>query len=174
MQADQLQPIYRRVLLKLSGEAFGFPGKSNGISLDETLRVAEELKRISDRGVQLAIVVGGGNLLRGAQFSAGLDTIKPATADYMGMIATVMNGLALQDTLESLGAQTRLLSAVPMDTVCEPYIRRRAIRHLENGRIVILAGGTGNPHVTTDTAAALRGREIEAEILLKATKVDGV
>lgn len=174
MNSDPHPPIYRRVLLKLSGEAFGHGGKSNGISLDETLHVAEQLKRIVDRGVQLAVVVGGGNLLRGAQFSAGLHTIKPATADYMGMIATVMNGLALQDTLESLGAQTRLLSALPMDSVCEPYIRRRAIRHLENGRIVILSGGTGNPHVTTDTAAALRGRELEAEILLKATKVDGV
>jgi uridylate kinase len=174
MTADEPKPIYRRVLLKLSGEAFGHGGKSNGISLDETLHIAHQLKRVADRGVQLAIVVGGGNLLRGAQFSAGLDTIKPATADYMGMIATVMNGLALQDTLESIGAETRLLSAVPMDTVCEPYIRRRAIRHLDKGRIVILSGGTGNPHVTTDTAAALRGREIEAEILLKATKVDGV
>ncbi len=174
MNSESLQPIYRRVLLKLSGEAFGHGGKSNGISLDETLHLAQQLKVIADRGVQLAVVVGGGNLLRGAQFSAGLDTIKPSTADYMGMIATVMNGLALQDTLESLGIQTRLMSAVPMDTVCEPYIRRRAIRHLENGRIVILSGGTGNPHVTTDTAAALRGRELEAEILLKATKVDGV
>ncbi|MBL8865721.1 MAG: UMP kinase [Gemmataceae bacterium] len=174
MNSELPPPIYRRVVLKLSGEAFGHGGKGAGISLDETLHIAEQLKRVADRGVQLAVVVGGGNLLRGAQFSAGLDTIKPATADYMGMIATVMNGLALQDTLESLGIQTRLLSAVPMDTVCEPYIRRRAIRHLENGRIVILAGGTGNPHVTTDTAAALRGREIEADILLKATKVDGV
>lgn len=174
MNPEQLSPVYRRVLLKLSGEAFGHGGKSNGISLDETLLIAHQLKRVVDRGVQLAVVVGGGNLLRGAQFSAGLDTIKPATADYMGMIATVMNGMALQDTLESIGCETRLMSAVPMDTVCEPYIRRRAVRHLEKGRVVILAGGTGNPYVTTDTAAALRGRELEAEILLKATKVDGV
>jgi uridylate kinase len=174
MNPEQLSPVYRRVLLKLSGEAFGHGGKSNGISLDETLLIAHQLKRVVDRGVQLAVVVGGGNLLRGAQFSAGLDTIKPATADYMGMIATVMNGLALQDTLESIGCETRLMSAVPMDTVCEPYIRRRAVRHLERNRVVILAGGTGNPYVTTDTAAALRGRELEAEILLKATKVDGV
>jgi uridylate kinase len=125
--------------------------------------------------VQLAVVIGGGNLLRGAQFSAGADDkIKPATADYMGMLATVMNGLALQDTLEALGVQTRLQSAVRMETVAEPYIRRRAIRHLEKGRIVILAGGTGNPHVTTDTAAALRGRELHADVLLKATTVGGV
>ncbi|QEL19537.1 UMP kinase [Limnoglobus roseus] len=174
MSDESLTPIYRRVLLKLSGEAFGHGGKSTGISLDETLQIAQQLKRVVERGVQLAVVVGGGNLLRGAQFSAGLDTIKQATADYMGMIATVMNGLALQDTLESIGCQTRLLSAVPMDMVCEPYIRRRAERHLENHRIVILAGGTGNPFVTTDTAAALRGREMGADILLKATKVDGV
>jgi uridylate kinase len=174
MSDENLSPIYQRVLLKLSGEAFGHGGKGSGISLDEVLHISHQLKRVADRGVELAIVVGGGNLLRGAQFSAGLDTIKPATADYMGMIATVMNGLALQDTLESIGCQTRLCTAVPMDTVCEPYVRRRAIRHLEKKRIVILAGGTGNPHVTTDTAAALRGREIGAQILLKATKVDGV
>jgi uridylate kinase len=166
-------PKYRRVLLKLSGEAFGHGGKS-GISLDETLAIATQLQRVARGGVQLAVVVGGGNILRGAQFTAGGTTIKPATADYMGMLATVMNGLALQDTLESLHVETRLLSAVPMHAVAEPYIRRRAIRHLEKGRVVILAGGTGNPHVTTDTAAALRGREIEADILLKATKVDGV
>jgi uridylate kinase len=168
-----LRPKYSRVLLKLSGEAFGHGGKS-GISLDETLSIAKQLKRVADRGVQLAVVVGGGNLLRGAQFSAGGDTIKKDTADYMGMLATVMNGLALQDTLEKLGVETRLQSAVRMETVAEPYIRRRAIRHLEKGRIVILAGGTGNPFVTTDTAAALRGRELGADILLKATKVDGV
>jgi uridylate kinase len=166
-------PKYRRVLLKLSGEAFGHGGKP-GISLDETLSVSKQLQRVVQGGVQLAVVVGGGNILRGAQFTAGGSTIKPATADYMGMLATVMNGLALQDTLESLGTPTRMMSAVPMHAVAEPYIRRRAIRHLEKGRVVILAGGTGNPHVTTDTAAALRGREIEADVLLKATKVDGV
>lgn len=172
--ADQLTPHYKRVLLKLSGEAFGHGGKSNGISLDETLAIAEQLKRVVLRGVELAIVVGGGNLLRGAQFSAGLETIRPATADNMGMIATVMNGLALQDTLESLDIPTRLMSAIRMDSVAEPFIRRRAIRHLEKGRVVILAGGTGNPHVTTDTAAALRGRELGVDIVLKATRVDGV
>jgi uridylate kinase len=124
--------------------------------------------------VQLAVVVGGGNLLRGAQFTSEGETIKPATADYMGMLATVMNGLALQDTLEAMGVQTRLMSAVRMETVAEPYIRRRAIRHLEKNRIVILAAGTGNPFVTTDTAAALRGRELEVAVVLKATRVDGV
>ncbi len=165
---------YKRVLLKLSGEALGFGGGKLGINLDETRDIAEQLKRVAERGVQLAIVVGGGNLLRGAQFTAGGESIKPATADYMGMLATVMNGLALQDTLEAMGVETRLQSAVRMETVAEPYIRRRAIRHLEKGRIVILAGGTGNPFVTTDTAAALRGTELQADVLLKATKVDGV
>ncbi|MFO0936596.1 MAG: UMP kinase [Gemmataceae bacterium] len=168
-----LKPKYKRVLLKLSGESLGHHGK-NGISLDECLAIGMQLKRVVERGVELAIVVGGGNLLRGAQFSAGLNTIKPATADYMGMIATVMNGLALQDTLESLDLPTRLMSAVTMDRVCESFIRRRAIRHLEKGRVVILAGGTGNPFVTTDTAAALRGRELGVDVILKATKVDGV
>lgn len=172
--ADSLTPKYTRVLLKLSGEAFGYGRGQLGINLDETKVIAEQLKRVIARGVQLAVVVGGGNLLRGAQFTAGGETIKPATADYMGMLATVMNGLALQDTLETLGVETRLQTAVRMETVAEPYIRRRAIRHLEKGRVVILAGGTGNPFVTTDTAAALRGTELEANVLLKATKVDGV
>ena len=171
---EQYQPKYKRILLKLSGEGFGFPGKTAGISMEETLNVARQAKRIVESGVQLAIVVGGGNLLRGAQFSSTNKLVKKATADYMGMLATVMNGLALQDTLESLNCETRLLTAIPMDTVAEPYIRRRCERHLEKGRIAILAGGTGNPLVTTDYAAALRACELEAEILLKATKVDGV
>ncbi len=170
---DSLKPKYRRVILKLSGEGFGQPGKS-GISIDETLNVARQAQRVVQSGVQLAIVVGAGNILRGAQFSAGGDVIREATAHYMGMLATVLNGLALQDALESLNCQTRLQTAIRMETVAEPYIRRRAIRHLEKGRIVILAGGTGNPFVTTDTAAALRARELEADILLKATRVDGV
>jgi uridylate kinase len=170
---DSSAPKYRRVLLKLSGESLGHGGKS-GISLDETKAIAEQLARVHARGVQLAIVVGGGNILRGAQFTAGGEAIKPATADYMGMLATVMNGLALQDTLETMKVETRLMSAIRMETVAEPYIRRRAIRHLEKGRIVILAGGTGNPFVTTDTAAALRGTELEVEVVLKATRVDGV
>jgi uridylate kinase len=164
MPDADLTPKYRRVLLKLSGEALGHGGKS-GISLDEAAAIGEQLKRVVARGVQLAVVVGGGNILRGAQFSAGGETIKPAT---------VLNGLALQDTLEAMGVETRLQSAVRMETVAEPYIRRRAIRHLEKGRVVILAGGTGNPFVTTDTAAALRGTELGAEVVLKATRVDGV
>ena len=147
---------------------------SSGISIDETLDLARQVQRVVQRGVQLAIVVGAGNILRGAQFSAGGDVIKEGTAHYMGMLATVLNGLALQDALESLKCETRLLTAIRMETVAEPYIRRRASRHLEKGRIVILAGGTGNPFVTTDTAAALRARELEADILLKATRVDGV
>jgi uridylate kinase len=169
-----LDPKYKRVLLKLSGEALGFGGGKLGIDLDETEAIARQLKRVVERKVQLAIVIGGGNLLRGAQFTAGGVAIKPATADYMGMIATVMNGLALQDALEAIDVETRLQSAVRMETVAESYIRRRAIRHLEKGRVVILAGGTGNPFVTTDTAAALRGTELQADVLLKATKVDGV
>src|SRR5262245_56055704 len=172
-QSDPLKPKYRRVVLKLSGEVFGHSGKS-GISIDETIKIAEQAKRVHQRGVQLAIVIGGGNILRGAQFSAGGTVIKEGTAHYMGMLATILNGLALQDTLESLNCHTRLLTAIRMESVAEPFIRRRAIRHLEKGRIVILAGGTGNPYVTTDTAAALRARELEADILLKATKVDGV
>ena len=172
--ADPLAPKYKRVLLKLSGEALGFDDRRLGISLDATEAIAEQLKRLAGRGVQLAVVIGGGNLLRGAQFAGGDKRMKPATADYMGMLATVMNGLALQDTLEALGVETRLQSAIRMESVAEPYIRRRAIRHLEKGRVVILAGGTGNPFVTTDTAAALRGTELHADVLLKATKVDGV
>src|ERR1700675_565949 len=172
-QADPLKPKYRRVVLKLSGEGFGHAGKS-GISIDETISIAQQAKRVHDRGVELAIVVGAGNILRGAQFSAGGTVIKEATAHYMGMLATVLNGLALQDALESLNCETRLQTAIRMETVAEPYIRRRCIRHLEKGRVVILAGGTGNPFVTTDTAAALRGRELGADILLKATRVDGV
>jgi uridylate kinase len=174
MADSDLTPKFKRVLLKLSGEAFGYGGGKLGINLDETRAIAEQIQRVAGRGVQLAIVVGGGNLLRGAQFTAGGETIKPATADYMGMLGTVMNGLALQDTLESMKVETRLQTAVRMETVAEPYIRRRAIRHLEKGRVVILAGGTGNPFVTTDTAAALRGTELEAQVVLKATRVDGV
>lgn len=171
---EALKPKYRRVVLKLSGEAFGHGGGNNGISIDETVSVARQAKRVLQRGVQLAIVIGAGNILRGAQFSAGGDIIKEATAHYMGMLATVLNGLALQDALESLNCETRLQTAIRMETVAEPYIRRRCIRHLEKGRIVILAGGTGNPFVTTDTAAALRARELQADILLKATQVDGI
>jgi uridylate kinase len=173
VSSDPLKPRYSRVVLKLSGEAFGYQGKS-GISIDETLGISRQAQRIVQKGVQLAIVVGGGNILRGAQFSAGGEVIKEATAHYMGMLATVLNGLALQSALESLKIETRLQTALRMDSVAEPYIQRRCLRHLEKGRIVILAGGTGNPFVTTDTAAALRARDLEADILLKATNVDGV
>src|SRR5262249_30707229 len=171
--AESRKPKYKRVVLKLSGEGFGHRGKS-GISIDETLSIARQAQRVLESGVQLAIVVGAGNILRGAQFSAGGAVIREATAHYMGMLATVLNGLTLQDALESLDCQTRLQTAIRMETVAEPYIRRRAIRPLEKGRIVILAGGTGNPFVTTDTAAALRARELGAAVVLKATRVDGV
>jgi uridylate kinase len=171
--ADVPPPKYQRVILKLSGEAFGNPGRG-GINIDETLGIARQAVRILHRGVQLAIVVGGGNILRGTQFSAGGEVIKESTAHYMGMLATVLNGLALQQALESLQVETRLQTAIRMDTVAEPYIMRRCLRHLEKGRIVILAGGTGNPFVTTDSAAALRSRELGADILLKATRVEGV
>ncbi len=136
--------------------------------------IAQQICKAAQSGVQIAIVIGGGNILRGAQFTAGNSSIQEATAHYMGMLATVINGLALQDALESLGCETRLLTAIRMDGVAEPYIRRRARRHLEKGRIVILAAGTGSPFVTTDTAAAQRALELEADILLKATRVDGV
>ena len=171
--ADPLAPKYRRVVLKLSGEAFGTPGKS-GISIDETLNVARTAQRVLQRGVQLAIVVGAGNILRGAQFKGTHAAIQEATAHYMGMLATVINALALQDALESLGCETRVMTAIHMHGVAEPYIRRRARRHLQKKRIVILAAGTGSPFVTTDTAAAQRAMELEADVLLKATKVDGV
>ena len=164
---------YRRVLLKLSGESFARPGE-RGISMDEVVHVAQQMVQAAASGVQLAIVIGGGNILRGASFTAGNSGVQEATAHYMGMLATMINGLALQDALESLGAQTRLMTAIRMDGVAEPYIRRRARRHLEKGRIVILAAGTGSPFVTTDTAAAQRARELETDILMKATRVDGV
>jgi uridylate kinase len=173
LSAETLKPKYARVVLKISGDGFGHSGK-NGISIDETVSLARQAQRVLARGVQLAIVVGAGNILRGAQFSAGGAVIKEATAHYMGMLATVLNGLALQDALESLNCETRLQTAIRMETVAEPYIRRRCLRHLQKGRIVILAGGTGNPFVTTDTAAALRARELQANIVLKATRVDGV
>lgn len=169
---DPLKPKYKRVLLKLSGEAFGQGGQT-GISMDETLAIAHQVKRVYDRQVELAIVIGGGNLMRGATFSRG-SIIKQQTADNMGMLATLMNGMALQEALEHIGCETRLQSAIRQDQLSEPFILRRAVRHLEKKRIVILAGGTGNPYVTTDSAAALRGRELGCEILLKATRVDGI
>ncbi len=164
---------YKRVLLKLSGESFARQGE-RGISMDEVVHIARQTVQAASKGTQLAIVIGGGNILRGGSFTAGNTAIQEATAHYMGMLATVINGLALQDALESLGAQTRLMTAIRMDGVAEPYIRRRARRHLEKGRIVILAAGTGSPFVTTDTAAAQRALELGADILMKATRVDGV
>ena len=163
---------YRRVLLKISGEGLCNPG-STGIDGERLSRLAKEIKLVVDLGVQLCVVVGGGNIVRGrviAQDSA----IEEVTGHYMGMLATVINALAIQDTLESLGVPTRVQSAVAVDRVCEKFIRRRAVRHLEKDRVVIFAGGTGNPFVTTDTGAALRAAEIAADVLLKATKVDGV
>src|SRR5262249_3475602 len=154
---------FHRVLLKLSGDTFTRPGET-GVSMEEVSKVAEQAKRVADRGVQLAIVVGGGNIIRGAQFSRAGEIVTQATADYMGMLATWINGLALMDALENLDCQTRLQTAIRMEGVAEPFIRRRCVRHLEKGRIVILAAGTGNPFVTTDTAAALRAKEIEADI----------
>ncbi len=173
MPGDASSSKQRRIVLKLSGESFCRAGE-RGISMTEVLHVARQTLQASKRGVQIAIVIGGGNILRGAQFTAGAAGIQEATAHYMGMLATVINGLALQDALVSLGAQTRLLTAIRMDGVAEPYIRRRARRHLEKGRIIILAAGTGSPFVTTDTAAAQRALELEADILIKATRVDGV
>ncbi|MEX2119214.1 MAG: UMP kinase [Pirellulales bacterium] len=164
---------YRRVVLKLSGESFSHAGQ-RGISMDEVEHIARQTSRAAQQGAQIAIVIGGGNILRGAQFTSAHSGVQEATAHYMGMLATVINGLALQDALESLGCETRLSTAIRMDGVAEPYIRRRARRHLEKGRIVILAAGTGSPFVTTDTAAAQRALELEADILLKATRVDGV
>jgi uridylate kinase len=165
--------VFRRVLLKLSGESFCRPGQG-GISVEEVSRIARQTARVAACDVQLAIVVGGGNILRGAQLSRGSDVIKEATAHYMGMTATVINGLALQDALEHEGCATRLLTTIRMDEVAEPFIRRRALSHLDQGRVVILATGTGSPFVTTDTAAALRGKELGVDVLLKATRVDGV
>lgn len=166
-------PVYKRVLLKLSGESFCRPGES-GISLSEVSIICEQIKRVVATGVELAIVCGGGNILRGKEFSASNSIVIPSTAHYMGMLATVINGLAHADALESFGVATRLQSAIRMEGVAEPFIRRRCIRHLQKGRVVILAAGTGSPFVTTDTAAALRAREIDADVLVKATRVDGI
>ncbi len=165
------QPRYERVLLKLSGEAFR-GGRPEGIDIGATAALAEAVVEARAQGVEIAVVVGGGNIIRGAAMAG--EHITRATADYMGMLATVINALAFQDAIENLGIETRVLSALTAEEVAEPYIRRRALRHLEKGRIVILAGGTGNPYQTTDTTAALRATEMGAEILLKATKVDGV
>src|SRR5204863_8330154 len=166
-----MAPRYGRVLLKLSGEAL-MGEQQFGIDPAVTTQVAKDIAEIQGLGVQVGVVIGGGNLFRGLAASAkGMDR---ATADYMGMLATVINGLALQDSLEKNGVNTRVLSAIEMRAVAEPFIRRRAVRHLEKGRAVVFAAGTGNPYFTTDTAAALRAMEIKADVILKGTKVDGI
>jgi len=171
MPAARKAPTYRRVLLKLSGEAL-LGEKSFGIDRAFTDYLAHEIKQLHKLGVQVSAVVGGGNIFRGVSETAqGMDRV---SADYMGMLATVINGVALQDALEQIGVTTRVQTAIEMREVAEPFIRRRAIRHLEKGRVVIFAGGTGNPYFSTDTAAALRAMEIKAEIILKGTKVDGI
>jgi uridylate kinase len=163
---------YRRIILKISGEGFCKP-RGSGLDPEEIQCVADEIAAVAATGVELAVVIGGGNFIRGQKLhEAG--HVKRATGDYMGMLATCINALALQDTLEDMGVATRVLSAIEMMEVAEPFIRRRAVRHLEKKRVVILAGGTGNPYFTTDTCAALRASELGADVLLKATKVDGV
>ncbi|HEY3204444.1 MAG TPA: UMP kinase [Thermoanaerobaculia bacterium] len=164
-------PIYRRILLKLSGEAL-MGDQKFGIAPDVVARLADEIRDVHGLGVETAVVLGGGNIIRGVAAAAqGIDRV---AGDHMGLLATVINGLALQDALEKRGVTTRLMSAVEVRQIAEPFIRRRAIRHLEKNRVVLFVGGTGNPFFTTDTAAALRANEIRAEVLLKATKVDGV
>lgn len=166
------EPVYKRILLKLGGESLA--EKEGGLGIDQAAlkNISNEIKEAASLGVEIAIVIGGGNFFRGA--TASLLGMERATADYMGMLATVINALALQTSLESVGLPTRVLSALEIHQVAEPYVRRRAIRHLEKGRIVIFAAGTGNPYFTTDTAASLRAIEIEAQVIFKATKVDGI
>ena len=168
---DKSNLLYRRVLLKISGEAL--MGEQNyGIDVNVARSVAEELKAVHELGVEVAVVVGGGNIFRGVSKSAG--NMDRSSADYIGMLATVMNAVVLQDALEKVNVHTRVMSAIDIPQLAEPFIRRRAIRHLEKGRVVIFAAGTGNPYFTTDSAAALRALEIKADIILKATKVDGI
>jgi len=164
-------PVYKRVLLKVSGEVL--KGKRKyGIDLEATSQIAKQIKEVAELGVSIGVVIGGGNIFRGV--SASVKGIDRVSADYMGMLATVVNALALQDSLEKRGLPTRVMTAVRIEQVAEPYIRRRALRHLEKGRIVIFSGGTGNPYFSTDSAAALRAIEMQAEVLLKGTKVDGI
>lgn len=171
MPMQDSKPVFKRILLKLSGEVLMGEG-DYGIDADVLSRIAGEVQELSRLGVEVGMVIGGGNLFRGAGLAqAGMDRV---TADHMGMLATVMNALAMQDTLERLGVYTRVMSAVRINQVCEDYIRRRAIRHLEKGRVVVFAAGTGNPFFTTDSAASLRAIEVNADVMLKATKVDGI
>jgi len=170
-EAAAAEPRYTRILLKLSGEAL-LGSRQYGVDPEVCAFIAQQVATVHGRGIQVGIVVGGGNIFRGLAAAAkGMDR---ATGDYIGMLATVMNGLALQDAIEKMGLPTRVMSAIAMNEVAEPYIRRRAVRHLEKGRVAIFVAGTGNPYFTTDTAAALRAIEIGAQVLLKATKVDGV
>jgi uridylate kinase len=169
--ASPTSPTHRRVLLKLSGEAL-MGANEYGIDPGVVREIARQVSVTAGEGIQTAVVVGGGNIFRGlAASTKGMDR---ATGDYMGMLATVMNGLALQDALEQAGCPTRVMSAIAMNEICEPYIRRRAVRHLEKGRVVVMVAGTGNPYFTTDTAATLRAVEVHAQVILKATRVDGV
>jgi uridylate kinase len=169
--AESVKPAFKRILLKLSGEAL-MGGQTFGIDILVAQAMALEIKAVHQLGVEVAIVVGGGNIFRGVSESAG--NMDRASADYIGMLATVMNAVVLQDALEKLDVYTRVLSAVNIPQLAEPFIRRRAVRHLEKGRVVILAAGTGNPYFTTDSAAALRALEVKAEVIMKATKVDGI
>jgi uridylate kinase len=171
VSAPRVRPAYKRILLKISGEALMGP-QQFGLHPPTVDRIADEIVDLHRLGVEIAMVIGGGNIFRGLQGSA--QGMERTTADYMGMLATVMNALAMQSALEARGVYTRVLSAIPMDQVCEPYIRRRAVRHLEKGRVVIFAAGTGNPYFTTDTAATLRASEMGCEALFKGTQVDGV
>lgn len=171
MATRRARPVYKRILLKLSGEAFGGDG-GFGIDTKEVAAIAEQIRNLARAGVQVAIVIGGGNIIRGARAeSLGMERV---AADYAGMLATVINALALQDALEKLSIHTRVQTAIEMQKIAEPYIRRRAIRHLEKGRVVIFGAGTGNPYFSTDTAATLRAIEIKANVILKATNVEGV
>ena len=171
METTMPELKYRRVLLKLSGEALA-GDKQIGIDPHTVSKICAEIADVADMGLEIALVIGGGNIFRGLSASAeGMDR---SSADYMGMLATVLNALAVQDALEKTGHPTRVLSAIAMQEVCEPYVRRRAMRHLEKGRVIICAAGTGNPYFTTDTAAALRGMELKCDAIIKATKVDGV
>ncbi|ORU93098.1 MAG: UMP kinase [Cycloclasticus sp. symbiont of Bathymodiolus heckerae] len=163
--------VYKRILLKLSGEAL-MGNSTGGIDGDTVLALAKEIKELCDAGVEVGLVIGGGNILRGSE--AASDVLNRVTSDHMGMLATVINALAMQDSLESLGQPVRVMSALQINQVCEGFKRRRAIRHLEKGRVCIFAAGTGNPFFTTDSAASLRGIEVDADILIKATKVDGI
>ncbi len=167
------KPLYKRVLVKLSGEILNNPEKAGLVNAERLRLVAAQIQSLVELGVQVGVVIGGGNIIRGAS-AAQKDAIDRVTGDHMGMLATVINSLALMDTLEKMAVPVRVMSAIPMDRLAEPYIQRRAVHHLEKGRIVILAAGTGNPYFSTDTAAALRASEIGAELLIKATKVDGV